>query len=76
MEEAKKALTLPILGMTCANCVAAVERNLKKLDGVQSANVNLSSERASVEFDPSKVDQNDIIARIRRTGYDLSLIHI
>ncbi|HEX2981143.1 MAG TPA: heavy metal-associated domain-containing protein, partial [Anaerolineaceae bacterium] len=29
--------------MTCANCVATVERNLKKLDGVASANVNLSS---------------------------------
>ncbi|MCJ7825057.1 MAG: heavy metal translocating P-type ATPase [Anaerolineales bacterium] len=73
VEEAKKALTLPITGMTCANCVAAVERNLKKLDGVHSANVNLASERASVEFDPSKVDQNDIITRIRRTGYDIAL---
>ncbi|MCK5053196.1 MAG: heavy-metal-associated domain-containing protein, partial [Anaerolineales bacterium] len=52
--------------MTCANCVAAVERNLKKLDGVKSANVNLASERANVEFDPAQVDQNDIIARIRR----------
>ena len=41
-----KQLTLPITGMTCANCVAAVERNIKKVDGVQVANVNLSSERA------------------------------
>jgi len=76
MEEAKKTLTLPITGMTCANCVAAVERNLNKLDGVQSANVNLASERASVEFDPAKVDQKDIkdiIARIKRTGYDIAL---
>jgi Cu+-exporting ATPase len=73
MEEAKKALTLPIIGMTCANCVAAVERNLNKLDGVQSAKVNLASERANVEFDPTKVDQNEIIARIRRTGYDIAL---
>ena len=46
-------LTLPITGMTCANCVATIERNLKKMDGVQSAVVNLSSERATVEFDPS-----------------------
>ena len=73
MEEAKKTLTLPITGMTCANCVAAVERNLNKLDGVQSANVNLASERASVEFDPAKVDQKEIIARIKRTGYDIAL---
>jgi P-type Cu+ transporter len=50
-----KQLTLPITGMTCANCVATVERNLKKLDGVQSAVVNLSSERATVDFDAAKL---------------------
>ena len=50
-----KQLTLPITGMTCANCVATVERNLKKLDGVNSAVVNLSSERATVEFDAAKL---------------------
>ena len=47
-----RLITLPITGMTCANCVATVERNLKKVNGVQSAAVNLSSERATVEFDP------------------------
>ena len=36
-------ITLPVTGMTCANCVATVERNLKRLDGVQTAVVNLSS---------------------------------
>ena len=44
-------ITIPILGMTCANCVSAVERNIKKLQGVEIANVNLSTERAAVEFD-------------------------
>ena len=48
-----RQVTLPITGMTCANCVATVERNLKKVNGVQVALVNLSSERATVEFDPS-----------------------
>jgi P-type Cu+ transporter len=50
-----KQLTLPITGMTCANCVATVERSLKKEKGVAGASVNLSSERATVEFDPSLV---------------------
>ena len=50
-----KQLTLPITGMTCANCVATVERNLKKLDGVNTAVVNLSSERAMVDFDSAKL---------------------
>src|SRR6266508_4471103 len=67
-----KQLTLPITGMTCANCVATVERNLKKLDGVQSAVVNLSSERATVEFEPTKLQLNDMIARVNRTGYGVS----
>jgi len=48
-----KQLTLPITGMTCAKCVATVERNLKRLDGVNTAVVNLSSERATVDYDPN-----------------------
>ena len=65
-------LTLPITGMTCANCVAAVERNIKKVDGVQVANVNLSSERATVEFDPSLAGLDDFLARIQRAGYGIA----
>ena len=42
-----KTIILPVTGMTCANCVMTVERNLKRLDGVQNASVNLSSERAT-----------------------------
>ena len=71
MSEAKN-LTLPVTGMTCANCVATVERNLKRLDGVQSAVVNLSSERATVAFDPLKLGLNDLIARVERAGYGVA----
>jgi P-type Cu+ transporter len=67
-----KQLTLPITGMTCANCVGTVERNLKKLDGVQVASVNLSSERASVEFDPVKLGLTDLITRVERAGYGVA----
>ncbi len=67
-----KQLTLPITGMTCANCVATVERNLKKLDGVQSAVVNLSSERATVDFEPAKLQLSDVIARVNRAGYGVA----
>lgn len=67
-----KQLTLPITGMTCANCVATVERNLKKLDGVQTAVVNLSSERATVDFDTSKLGLSDFIARVNRAGYGVA----
>jgi Cu+-exporting ATPase len=67
-----KQLTLPITGMTCANCVASVERNLKKVSGVQSAVVNLSSERATVEFDPSLAGVGDLIGRVERAGYGVA----
>ena len=71
MSEAKQ-LTLPITGMTCANCVATVERNLKKLDGVNTAVVNLSSERATVDYEPEKLKLSDMIARVERAGYGVA----
>jgi len=67
-----KQLTLPITGMYCANCVTTIERNLKKVNGVQTAVVNLSSERALVQFDPSAAALGDMIARIERAGYGVA----
>ncbi|HJW90372.1 MAG TPA: HAD-IC family P-type ATPase [Anaerolineales bacterium] len=67
-----KQITLPITGMTCANCVATVERNLKKVEGVNGANVNLSSERATVEYDPGLTGLEAMIGRVRRAGYDVA----
>ncbi len=67
-----KQLVLPITGMTCANCVATVERNLKRLDGVGNAVVNLSSERATVEFDSEKINLDAIVARVVRAGYGIA----
>jgi len=73
MTQATRQVTLPVTGMTCANCVATIERNLRKLEGVQAAAVNLASERASVEYDPKRVDQQAIIQRIQRAGYDVAV---
>lgn len=67
-----KHITLPITGMTCANCVMTVERSLKKVEGVETANVNLSSERATVEFDPELAVLDDLVGRVQRAGYDVA----
>jgi Cu+-exporting ATPase len=67
-----KQITLPITGMTCANCVATVERGFKKQAGVLSAVVNLSSERATVTVDPSAVSLGDLVARVIRAGYGVA----
>jgi P-type Cu+ transporter len=68
-----RTVTLPITGMTCANCVATIERGLKRLDGVQVANVNLASERASVEFDPARLGAAQLVERVRKSGYDVAM---
>ena len=68
----QKHLVLPITGMTCANCVATVERSLKKEKGVESAVVNLSSERATVVFDPQLTHLPELIQRIQRAGYGIA----
>ncbi len=71
MDKAKQVI-LPVTGMTCANCVATIERNLKKLNGVSNAAVNLSSERAIVEFDPGLLSIDDLVGRVQRAGYDVA----
>ena len=67
----EKQLTLPVSGMTCANCVTTVERNVRKLDGVREANVNFASEKLSLVYDDSLLSTGDIIARVRKAGYDV-----
>jgi P-type Cu+ transporter len=67
-----KQVTLPITGMTCANCVATIERNLKKEVGVSLATVNLSSERATVEYNPTETSMYSVINRIQKAGYDIA----
>lgn len=67
-----KQISIPVTGMTCANCVSAVERNIKKVDGVQVANVNLTTERAAVEYDPSRANLTEMISRIERAGYGIA----
>jgi Cu+-exporting ATPase len=58
--------------MTCANCVATVERNLKKEKGVMVANVNLSSERATVEYNPEISKLGNLIDRVNKAGYSVA----
>jgi Cu+-exporting ATPase len=68
----EKQVILPVTGMTCANCVATIERNVKKLDGVSTAAVNLASERATVVYDPARLNVDGIVARVRKAGYDIA----
>ncbi|MDM8519456.1 heavy metal translocating P-type ATPase [Anaerolineales bacterium HSG6] len=66
-----KQLTLPIIGMTCANCVASVERNAKKVSGVSEAVVNFSTEKATISYDPAQAKPQEVIAKIERAGFQV-----
>ncbi|MBS4195426.1 heavy metal translocating P-type ATPase [Lederbergia citri] len=60
-----------ITGMTCAACSNRIEKGLKKLDGVQEANVNLALEKARVQFDKEKISFEDIQKKVQDLGYDV-----
>ncbi|HEX8979923.1 MAG TPA: heavy metal translocating P-type ATPase [Parasulfuritortus sp.] len=64
----RQIIQLPISGMTCASCSTRLENNLNRLPGVE-ARVNLATESAQVEFDPSQTDAAAILAQVGKTGY-------
>ena len=68
-----KKTTIQITGMHCASCVTVLTRALQKVDGVQTAVVNYSTERAAVDFDPVKTNESALIAAIKSKGYDAML---
>ena len=70
--EQLRTVSLSIGGMTCASCVARVEKKLGKLDGV-SASVNLATESARVTA-PSTVSVDDLLAAVARAGYSGALL--
>jgi P-type Cu+ transporter len=68
-----ETLTLPVEGMTCASCVARVEKTLKKVDGVEIANVNLATEAVAISYDPTKTSLDVLAKAVEGAGYKLTL---
>ena len=66
---ATQQITLPVTGMTCASCVNRVEKALKKVPGVADASVNLSTDQASVSFDPAQAAPTALLQAVERAGY-------
>ena len=66
---ATQRLDLPIGGMHCAACAGRIEKALRELNGVQQAQVNLATEKATVHFDPGVLDRLAISRQIEEVGY-------
>ncbi|MBX6381871.1 MAG: copper-translocating P-type ATPase [Microbispora sp.] len=65
--------TLDIGGMTCASCVRRVEKALTRLDGVETAEVNLATEVATVTCDPARVTAEMLTEAVARAGYTAAI---
>ncbi|WP_397536373.1 heavy metal translocating P-type ATPase [Rummeliibacillus pycnus] len=69
-----KEITLDIQGMTCAACSARIERGLNKLEGVEQATINLALETGHISFDSAELNEDALIAKIQKLGYD-AVVH-
>ena len=66
-----KKQTFPVLGMSCAACAARVNKTLSRQEGVCSANVNLATAIATVEYDPSLCSPEMMKQAVQNAGFDL-----
>ena len=71
VKEEKTKTSFKVGGMTCASCSAAVEKALNKNDGVYQANVNIATEKGSVEYNPEILSKNDFREIVKNSGYEL-----
>ncbi|PFO09753.1 copper-translocating P-type ATPase [Bacillus sp. AFS076308] len=71
MSQNVKETNFQISGMTCAACAVRIEKGLKRLEGVEEANVNLALERSNVKYNPEKINIEEIEKKIKDLGYDV-----
>src|SRR5918998_3987115 len=69
MSEGRAKISLPVSGMTCAACARRVEKAISGTAGVRAANVNLATEKATVEYDPASVGLPGLVEAVEGAGY-------
>lgn len=68
-ERAQSKVDIPVTGMSCASCVARVEKALARQPGVSQASVNFAAEKASIAYNPAETDTGRLIGAIEDAGY-------
>jgi copper chaperone CopZ len=66
-----ETLTIPVHGMTCANCARSVERKLSGTPGVTKCAVDLQAATANVEYDKDLVKPDVLTNAVRQLGYEV-----
>jgi copper chaperone CopZ len=66
-------VVIPVEGLTCVTCEIPVRFALKRIDGVKSAHVSVASKAATVDYEPTKTNPEQLVAAINSTGYGASL---
>ena len=70
-----ETLDFDVKGMTCASCVAHVEKALTQTPGVTAARINLATERAEVDLGPG-ADPAKIASAVTEAGYEIGRAHV
>ncbi|WP_202708577.1 heavy metal translocating P-type ATPase [Sporosalibacterium faouarense] len=65
-----REVIIPIGGMTCASCAAAIEKEVRKLKGIEEINVNVATEKAKVQYNPYATRISEIKGAIKKAGYE------
>ncbi len=70
-QKGKRTASFGLTGMTCASCAQTISDSLSGLDGIENANVNLATEKATVTYDPTKVNIEEMKKAVIDAGYDV-----
>lgn len=68
-----KKITLKLTGMHCTSCSVLIDTVLEELSGVKRAKTSYAEQKVEVEFDPSKVEVNEMIKTIKTEGYEATI---
>ncbi len=69
--ETGERIDIPIVGMSCASCASTIQKGLSHLQGVEKANVNFATSKATVFYKPRIVNVKELISTVKKSGYDV-----
>ncbi len=67
----QEQITFPITGMHCEGCAATITHSLEEMAGIFTANVSIATEQAAITFNPSALNEAEIVDKIRSLGFDV-----